>query len=280
MQYQLFGIFLLKTYVLFGIFPFICMFFLQVFDFVVILAINFYGLDYLDWITHWLKYMDDEIYLLIADDHNLVGKLIKLLLVTANKKFKVDIVYNGKSVFDHLKKNRIDVLILDIDMPIMDGITVLRKIKKNNPEIKVLMVSNHTQSWVIKRCLNFGADGYISKYDDDSEILKGIEAILKNEKFLCQKTIDCLNSNCNEDKNNPELEHTRDKLGNLSKREIEILKLVVEEYSSKDISDRLIISVRTVETHRKNILKKLGVKNSLGLIRLFIETDLLKSIED
>jgi len=227
--------------------------------------------------------MDNEISILIADDHYLIAKLVRMMLLSADEKYKVSTVENGKDVFTFIKSSKIDILILDIDMPELDGISVLKTIKISNPEIKVLMVSNHTQTWIINRALKFGADGYISKYADSDEILKGIKSIMKNEIYLCHTTLNCLESIVKGDHNNIEnidYIQTQKKLGKLSKREIEILKLIVDESSSKEISELLTISIRTVETHRKNILKKLGVKNTLGLIRLFVESDLLKSIEE
>ena len=227
--------------------------------------------------------MDNEISILIADDHYLIAKLVRMMLLSADEKYKVSTVDNGKEVLSYIKSDKIDILILDIDMPELDGIAVLKTIKISNPEIKVLMVSNHTQTWIINRALKFGANGYICKYADSDEILKGIKSIMKNEIYLCHTTLNCLQPIIRSDPNDPdniEFIQNQNKLGKLSKREVEILKLIVDESSSKEISELLTISIRTVETHRKNILKKLGVKNTLGLIRLFVESDLLKSIED
>jgi DNA-binding NarL/FixJ family response regulator len=223
--------------------------------------------------------MEKEITILIADDHYLIAKLIKMMLIGYNDKFKVNIVGSSNEVFEYIIANNLDILLLDIDMPDIDGIQVLKKIKISNPEVKILMVSNHTETWVIKRALKFGANGYVSKFADSEEIIKGINAILSNEIFLCKTALKCLYCNENNSNNHQDLEHTKNKIGCLSKREFEILKLVVEEYSSKEISELLFISSRTVETHRKNILNKLGVKNSLGLIRLFVESNLFDSIE-
>jgi len=223
--------------------------------------------------------MEKDIAILIADDHYLIAKLIRMMLIASNDRFKVTIVGNSNDVFDFLINQNLDILLLDIDMPDIDGIQVLKRLKISNPEIKILMVSNHTETWIIKRALKFGANGYISKYADSDEIIKGINSILENEIFLCKTALKCLYSAESNTTNHSELLETKNKIGCLSKREFEILKLVVEEYSSKEISELLFISSRTVETHRKNILSKLGVKNSLGLIRLFVESNLFDSVE-
>lgn len=224
--------------------------------------------------------MEKIIKILIADDHYLIAKLVKLMLAGSTEKFEITIVDNGKKVFEFIETNQIDVLILDIDMPEVDGITVLKKLKNTIPEIKIIMISNHTQAWIINRAIKYGADAYISKYADSDEVLVGVTEVLKGNKFYCKKTIESLNSPNSINLDKDDLCKTKARLGNLSKREIEILKLIVDDYNTKEISEMLFISTRTVETHRKHILAKLGVKNSLGLIRLFVENDLLKSIED
>jgi DNA-binding NarL/FixJ family response regulator len=224
--------------------------------------------------------MKSEIKILIADDHYLIAKLIKMMLITAQENYIVELAKSSTEVFDYLKKHKTDLILLDIDMPEIDGLQVLKKAKIEYPETKILMISNHTEAWIIKRALKLGADGYISKYADSDEILNAIKSILKNENYLCKNTIKSLYLSSNTDKKEVVNTHIKNALGNLSKRELEVLKLVVEEYSTKEISELLFISTRTVETHRKNILTKLGVKNTLSLIKLFMETNMTETISE
>ena len=224
--------------------------------------------------------MKSEIKILIADDHYLIAKLIKMMLITAQENYIVELAKSSTEVFDYLKKHKTDLILLDIDMPEIDGLQVLKKAKIEYPETKILMISNHTEAWIIKRALKLGADGYISKYADSDEILTAIKSILKNENYLCKNTIKSLYLYSNTDKKEVVNTHIKNALGNLSKRELEVLKLVVEEYSTKEISELLFISTRTVETHRKNILTKLGVKNTLSLIKLFMETNMTETISE
>lgn len=224
--------------------------------------------------------MKSEIKILIADDHYLIAKLIKMMLITAQENYIVELAKSSTEVFDYLKKHKTDLILLDIDMPEIDGLQVLKKAKIEYPETKILMISNHTEAWIIKRALKLGADGYISKYADSDEILTAIKSILKNENYLCKNTIKSLYLSSNTDKKEVVNTHIKNALGNLSKRELEVLKLVVEEYSTKEISELLFISTRTVETHRKNILTKLGVKNTLSLIKLFMETNMTETISE
>ncbi len=213
--------------------------------------------------------------ILIADDHYLIAKLLKMMLVSCDENYSATIACNSNEIFEYVKSKSIDLIMLDIDMPKIDGIQVLKILKVSNPEIRIIMLSNHTEAWIIKRTLNFGANGYTSKYADSEEIIKGIKAVLNGETFLCNTTLKCLCTNEPNSTETAENLQAKNVIGSLSKREIEIMKLVVEEYSSKEISDMLFISNRTVETHRKNILRKLGVKNSLSLIKLFIENKLI-----
>jgi DNA-binding NarL/FixJ family response regulator len=140
------------------------------------------------------------------------------------------------------------------------------------------MISNHTESWVIKRALKLGANGYLCKYSDSDEVLTAINTLLNGDVYLCKGTLKSLYVSAPNDKRELVSTHIKHALGNLSKREMEVLKLVLEEYSTKEISELLFISSRTVETHRKNILNKMGVKSSLSLIKLFVETNMIESL--
>jgi len=224
--------------------------------------------------------MKKEIKILIADDHYLIAKLIKMMLLTADESYKVELAKSSSEVFSHIEKHKTDLILLDIDMPEIDGLQVLKKIKADKMEIKILMISNHTEAWVIKRALKLGADGYISKYADSDEILTAMRSVLNNENYLCKNTIKSLYLSSNVDKKDVVNNHIKSAIGNLSRRELEVLKLVIEEYSTKEISELLFISSRTVETHRKNILTKLGVKNSLSLIKLFMETNMVETLSE
>ncbi len=218
--------------------------------------------------------MSKEVKILIADDHYLIAKLIKMMLTTANENYEVELAKSSTEVFNCLAKHSPDLILLDIDMPEIDGLQILKKVKSGHSEIKILMISNHTEAWIIKRSLKLGADGYISKYADSDEILAAIKSVLNHENYLCKNTIKSLYLSSNTDKKELVSTHLKNAIGNLSKRELEVLKLVVEEYSTKDIADLLFISTRTVETHRKNILAKLGVKSTLSLIKIFMETNM------
>lgn len=222
--------------------------------------------------------MINDINILIADDHYLIAKLIKMMLTTSDERFKVSLAKNSNEVFDFIRQSKPELMLLDIDMPEIDGLQVLKKVKSEEPDIKVLMISNHTESWVIKRALKLGANGYLCKYSDSDEVLTAINTLLNGDVYLCKGTLKSLYVSSPNDKRELVSTHIKHALGNLSKREMEVLKLVLEEYSTKEISELLFISSRTVETHRKNILNKMGVKSSLSLIKLFVETNMIESL--
>lgn len=228
---------------------------------------------------NWFNKLEQTVTrILIADDHYLISKLIKMMLATSRNSYVVNLVKTGNEAIDYIKKNEVDLVLLDIDMPDLDGISVLKFIKENFNSIKVIMISNHTEPWLIKRALRLGANGYVSKYADSEEILNAINKINQNEVFLCQNTLRIMYSVTDNQNESSEVENFETALSQLTKRELEITKYIVDEYSTKEISDKLFISTRTVETHRKNIMAKLGVKNTIGLIKLTLENNLYEQL--
>lgn len=227
-----------------------------------------------------------KIKILIAEDHNLVAKLLSANL-EINKDFKViGIQQDGQEAIEKTKELHPDIVLLDIDMPVIDGIQALKEIKQYDANIKIIMVSNHTESWLIKKSLSKGADGYLTKFADSSELIESIYTVMANQKYLCKLSRKHIQQIENEEidlakiSEIEELEAGNDsftaKYQRLTKREKEIFKLIVKGHSTKEISDILYISIRTVETHRKNILKKMDVKNSIEMIREAIESGIFE----
>lgn len=222
--------------------------------------------------------MEKDINILIADDHYLIAKLLKMMLITSDSRYKVSIARHSSEVFDILNSLQINLLLLDIDMPEIDGLKILKTLRAEKRELIIMMISNHTEPWIIKRAMNLGANGYLCKYADSEEVVNGIKAVLNGEIFMCKGSLKSIYSVSQVNTQSQDSIRVRNSLGHLSKRELEVLKFVLEEYSSKEISELLFISTRTVETHRKNILNKLGVNNSLSLIKLFVESNILESL--
>ena len=208
------------------------------------------------------------INIIIADDHTIFLEGITALIsskyinVVANCK-------NGQEVLDFLKEQEVDLVISDINMPVMDGITLVKKITKLYPKTKTMMLSMYEERHIINKAIKAGANGYMSKNAGKKELLNAIENCMKGEKvtFKRQSTF-TQKSIQNTDKSIIEI--------SLTNRERQILKLITQEATNTDISLSLNISKRTAEAHKKNIFLKLGVKNTIGLIKIALKSKLLK----
>ena len=190
---------------------------------------------------------------IIIDDHKIFGEGFCSLL--ENNKFRVKRVFQSpKKALHYLEKNVIDIVFCDINMPEINGIELIKKIKKTNLSCKVIMISMYTQKNIIKKALNNNADGYLTKNCSIEDIKKVI-----SNSFLPQKKIEvqAVEKNINNDEFSIKF--------SLTNREIEIITEILKEKSNSEIGEILQISKRTVETHRKNIMLKLDVKNSIGI---------------
>ena len=214
-----------------------------------------------------------KIKILLADDHQIVLDGLKSLLSDINDFEVIGAVINGKDAVDFIAtKEKPDIAVLDIDMPVMNGINATREIKKNFNGVRVLTLSMHNEKGVIQTLMDAGADGYILKNSSREELEKGIRAICRGETFFSTDvTMSLLNQSTEITANNELPEEVKD----LTEREVEILKLVAEGYSNKEIGERLFISHRTVDTQCTNLMKKMDVHNVAGLIRIALKSGLV-----
>lgn len=217
---------------------------------------------------------DKKIKVLIADDHNLVAKLISQMLKTSEEIEVVDIVSDGQQVLDAMETKEVDVCLMDIDMPNLDGIAALAKIVEKFPKMKIIMLSNHSEAWIIQKTLKSGASGYLTKFAESQEVIEAITKVFKGGNYFCKMSFKNLMDRISNKE--PEV-RTDTHFENLTGREKEVLKLIAKELTTREISEQLCISVRTVETHRKNILHKLGAKNTVGLIKTAMEANLIEN---
>ena len=193
--------------------------------------------------------------IVIIDDHKIFGEGFCALL-EANSFIVKRVFQNPKSALNYLKTvNGIDIIFTDINMPKINGIELIEKIKKINTNIKVIMMSMYSEKSIIKEAFNKNADGYLSKNCSVNDIKQAIKNSFStsNTKNLFIKG---------------EEQKTKDIFSlkySLTKREIEIISNILDQKSNAEIGKTLSISKRTVETHRKNIMLKLGVKNSIGI---------------
>jgi len=205
----------------------------------------------------------------ITDDHFVVLKGIETLLADENNIEIIATHEDGQSTLDALKKEQPDILFLDINLPDINGITLAKTITKSYPNIKIIALTNHEDVSFVKRMLNHGALGYLLKNAHKAEFLEAIKTVMEGEQYL-QKSIEkkILNQSLGIQENSA-------LQPKLTRRETEVLQAIYEELTTQQISEKLFISPKTVEVHRMNLMSKLGAKNSVGIIKIAIQKQLL-----
>ena len=210
----------------------------------------------------------DPIRLIIADDHPVITNGLKSIFETNEEIEFIAEVQDGAQLMELLETTACDVILMDINMPVMNGIEACQAIQKKHSNIKVIAFSQYDDKRFVKRILRTGACGYLLKSTPSPEIVKAIKTVYQGDTYL-SKELD-----------NNFLPTTKSKVPNalfpnLRNREIEIIKLICQEYSTQDIADKLDLSPHTVESHRSNIMRKLGAKNTAGLVRCAIENEII-----
>jgi len=214
--------------------------------------------------------MKDEVKIVIADDHQMFIDGVKSLLKKEKKFNFVHEALNAEDALSFINKNEIDLLITDISMPGMSGTELTKKIKQDFPKIKVLVLTMYNDSAIINEILQSEAEGYILKNTGKQELLTAISKIMDDGTFYSNEVIGQLLK----DNKKKIISHTIKEA--LTTRELEILKLVCEEFTTADIAEKLFISPRTVDTHRKNILEKTQSKTIVGLIKYAFENNVME----
>lgn len=208
---------------------------------------------------------------LIVDDHEILRKGISEVLINNNFSKKIFEAENGQQALVKCNKHKdIEIVILDINMPDMDGIEATRKIKSQFPDIEIIALSMHDDQASIRSMLKAGASSYVLKSAGKTDLVKAIEYTSRGKPFFSSDVaFKVLQQPSGEDHTS-----TPDHSTNLTDREIEILRLIVYEYTNQEIADKLYISKRTVDTHRTNLLEKTGSKNTAGLVRYALKNEL------
>lgn len=210
-----------------------------------------------------------QINLAIIDDHEVVINGLKGMLSNYGQLHIGFTSTNGKSLIDHLAIQQPDVILMDIQMPDINGIDLCKQVLKQHPGIRVIAFSSFDDSNYVKQVLRSGAKGYLLKNADKETIVQAIEKVFEGEEYIDEtiKKILLQESITGQRRSIFEIP--------LTKREQEILKLIAEGKSNQEIADQLFISLRTVETHRLNINQKLNVKNTAGLVKEAIRRGLI-----
>ena len=211
------------------------------------------------------------IKILVVDDHKLMIDGIKLMISDEEHMEVVGAAYNGQQALSFLKENEVDVVLLDINMPIMNGVEANKVISNEFPGVKVIGLSMLKDIELIKTLINHGAKGYLLKNSGKEEVINTIQEVndgkMSFDPTLLNEILFYQEKQKKKEKNNL--------LPKLSRREKEILQLIIDEHTTAEIANKLFISFGTVETHRRNIINKLGVRNTAGLVRVAMEYGLL-----
>ena len=206
--------------------------------------------------------------LILVDDHKIIRDGLKLYFEGSDEFIVTDEAANGIEALELLEKNEYDLVVTDISMPEMDGITLVQQVKEKYPEQKIMALTMMGENQHIKHMLAAGVNGYILKNSDKKEILSAIRTILNGENYY-SGTVTKIIMDGIAGKKKPTQRLTLETP--LTTREKEVLKLIVKEFSNKEIADTLFISVRTVDAHKRNLLEKTGCKNIAGLVVYALE---------
>ena len=220
--------------------------------------------------------MNKIIKVLIVDDHHLVRQGLSLILNSQEHiTFEITELDSGeKAVKEHLKVN-FDITLMDITMGGISGIEATKLIIEHNKSAKIIALSMHNETFMIKKMVDAGVVGYILKNTEANELIKAIETVLSNQKYYSNEVALKLMGECKEKKRQEFNKSTPQSL-KLSNREMEIINLISQQLTNEEIADVLGIGKRTVDSHRQKILEKLGVKNTAGLIMFATKNDLLQ----
>ena len=205
--------------------------------------------------------MRNHLSVLIIDDHQLILEGLKNIvnsLKAFNNIVTATTYYEGKKL---IQEQKFDLVITDIQLPDKNGVSLCETINKTDPATKILVITQFSDLWIIKDLLKLNVKGIVLKGEDNNEINKAIKQIISGDSYFSiaiQKAILGIKT----DKNS-----TGSMKVQLTPRELEILNLIIQEYTNQEIAEKLFLSLRTVETHRSNLLLKFGTKNTAGLVK-------------
>lgn len=212
--------------------------------------------------------------ILVADDHDLMRRGIKALLQSRAGWEVCGEAHTGREAVTKAEELKPDVVILDISMPDLNGVDAAKRIRKVSPDTEVLILSVHYSDQLIRDILEAGVRGYIVKSDSDRDLIIAVETLANHKPFFTPRATEVMLTNFNEGKTRTEPPETmRDRL---TSREREIVQLLAEGKSSKEVASSLNISVKTAETHRANIMRKLQLHTVSELVRYAVRNQIIE----
>jgi DNA-binding NarL/FixJ family response regulator len=207
------------------------------------------------------------INILIADDHKIFREGVAKLINETEIVKVIGEAANGEEVLEFLKFKTVDVILMDMNMPVLDGIKTTEIVKSTHPEIKIIMLSMHETYEYIKASLDIGVDGYLLKTTSKEEIIAAIKDVFEGVNYFSKEVLGIVSNEFASENSILPIK--------LTNREQDVLILICKEKNSNEIANELCISTYTVETHRKNLLSKTGSKNVAGLVKFGLNNNII-----
>jgi DNA-binding NarL/FixJ family response regulator len=210
-----------------------------------------------------------NIKMLLVDDHEIVRDGLKTLIESQHGMDIVAEAENGEQALEICRNQDVDLIVMDVNMPEMDGIQSTKEIKEEFPDIKILALTMSDNDVHIRKMIESGASGYILKNAGREELKKAIDALMNDQHYFSDTATQSVMM---------ELVRNKGKTNSgsvvqITERELEVLELILKEHTNQEIAEKLFISVRTVDAHRRNLLQKTGARNTAGLVRYALENN-------
>ncbi|GAB2794270.1 DNA-binding NarL/FixJ family response regulator [Hymenobacter luteus] len=212
----------------------------------------------------------------LVDDHTILREGLQAALAPEPGLTVVGVASNGQELLDMLPGTPADVVVLDVNMPVLDGLATTRRLREEFPNVRILILSMVSHERNIAQLLDAGASGFVLKSVDKAEIVLAIQTVAVGKAYLCSELgLNMLRKVLSQTGGSGD-EQPLKKQGDLSNREREVLQLIAEGLTTNEIAEKLFTSKRTIETHRQNIIEKTQVKNTAALIKYAMENGLIK----
>ena len=222
-----------------------------------------------------LSTMEKMITVHIADDHQILIDGVKAVLSLEPNIEVTGFSLNGNEVVSWFQDQTADVLILDINMPELDGIEVLKKLKNHKKRPEIIVLSSYDDVKLVKEVLQMGAKGFVPKKSAGEHTVNAVNKVAEGNQYFTDDVKEKMMQTLLNGQVKNEGSQDGVLISSLTKREVQVLKLVAQQYSTREIGDELHISESTVETHRKNLMKKVKVKNSVGLAIFALKNEVI-----
>lgn len=210
--------------------------------------------------------------ILLVDDHQIVTDGLKTLLAGEENIDQIYETHTGKATLKTALNDPIDLILLDINLPDISGFEICKKLKTKKESIKIIALTMHSNAGYISKMIKAGVDGYLLKNTGREELLQAIRTVAEGGRYFSREATENLLSG----ETQARKPKSSDFIQKLTRREKEVLQLIVEEYTTDEIAGKLFVSSTTVISHRKSLLRKLNAKNTAGLVKAAYEFGLLK----